>query len=59
MTLMELTFIICVPIFIASICLALAGEVPPYYIVLWPVVLAKYLLRSLYFELFTGWSEKP
>lgn len=56
---MEAAFIICVPIFIGVIVFAAAGEIPPYYIVLWPVVLAKYLLRSLYFELFTGWSEKP
>lgn len=59
MILTEVAFIICVVTLVTVICLALAGEVPPYYIVLWPIVLAKYLLRSLYFELFTGWKEKP
>lgn len=29
---------------------------PAYYIILWPIVVVKYLLKSLYFELFNGWK---
>jgi hypothetical protein len=42
---------------LAIMLVALSEGLPPYYIVLWPVVLAKYLLRSLFFELFTGWRK--
>ena len=59
MTLLEFALGIYILISLCTAIFAAVGEFPAYYIVLWPVVLAKYLLRSLYFELFTGWKEKP
>jgi hypothetical protein len=57
----ELAITVLFVYFIISLAIMLVAlsdnECPPYYIVLWPVVLAKYLLRSLFFELFTGWRK--